>query len=310
MTANLPLRLGFIGLGTMGTPMALSLARKFPLTVWNRTPSKYHHFDQTSAEIASSPLQVIQKSDIIFTMLFDGAAVEAVINGDTLSALKGKILVNTSSVTETSSHAISDRVTAAGGDFVEMPVSGGPVPAAAGQLVGMMAGDEAVVSRVKPYVEPLTKAPVYCGPVGQGLKMKYAANLYLITMTAGLSESMVLARAQGLDPGAFATVLNAGPMASVYSRAKLAKMVEGDWSANAAIADCYNSTQLIVNAARESGTEAPLIGLCGELYDRAKTEGFGGEDMIAVGKVLKKVPWKKASWKDEVDGVPDSSEKV
>lgn len=288
--ANLNLSLGFIGLGTMGTPMALNLARKFPLTIWNRTPSKYHLFDQTDAEIASSPLQVVEKSDIIFTMLFDGAAVESVVSGETLSALNGKILVNTSSVTETSNHTIYSRVKAAGGDFVEMPVSGGPGPAGLGQLVGMMAGDEAVVSRVKPYVEPLTKAPVYCGPIGQGLKMKYAANLYLITMTAGLSESMVLAKAQGLEPAAFATVLNAGPMASVYSRAKLAKMVDGDWSANAAIADCYNSTQLIVNAARESGTEAPLINVCRNLYDRAKKEGLGGEDMIAVGKVLKRIP--------------------
>jgi len=280
------MRLGFIGLGTMGAPMALNLCRKFPVTVWNRSPSKYLALTKAGAAVGENPSKLIEKSDIIFTMLFDESAIRSILNDDVRRALRGKTLVNTSSVSVSFSHSLAALVYQAGGDFIEMPVSGSRDPAEKGQLIGMVAGDPAVAERIKPFVEPMTSAAIYCGPIGRALKTKYAVNLFLITMTAGIAESANLARAQGLNLEAFRQVLNSGPLASAYSKLKLAKILEDDWSAQAAIKDCYNSTQLIRAAADEANVSVPLIQLCGSLYKRAYESGLGEEDMIAIGKLF------------------------
>ena len=286
--SNPTMRVGFLGLGFMGTPMACNLARRYPLTVWNRSASKYPALKKAGATIAESPSKVLEQSDITFTMLFNAPAIESIIDDSFTRALRGKTIVNTSSVPVEFSTSFARRVHEAGGSFIEMPVSGSKIPAEQGQLVGMMAGDPDIAERIRPVVEPITCAAVYCGPIGSGLKMKYAVNLLLITLTVGLAESMNLARAQGLNLEAFAKVLEACPMASNYSKIKVKKMLDEDWSAQATIKDCHNSTELIQSAAASVDTKAPFIQLCGALYGEAKALGLGEEDMIAVTKMMMK----------------------
>ena len=275
-----------MGLGVMGTPMALNLARKYPLTVWNRTASKYPLVRQAGAEVAETPRALVDASDVVFTMLFNEAAFQSILGAEFMEGLRGKTIINTSSVSVSFSQDLADQVHQAGGHFIEMPVSGSKVPAEQGQLIGMIAGEPSVAERIRPLVEPITKNAVYCGEIGTGLKTKYAVNLYLITMTAGLAESMALARAQGLDIKAFGRVLDAGPMASAYSKLKVAKMIDQDWSAQAAIKDCYNLTQLIDSASDAVHAHSPLIHLSGLLYKQAIERGLGDHDMIAIEKVL------------------------
>ncbi|KAL1871480.1 hypothetical protein Plec18167_007040 [Paecilomyces lecythidis] len=282
------MRVGFIGLGVMGAPMALNLTRKFPLTVWNRSPGKYPLLRQAGASIAQTPAHVLQASDIIFIMLFNAPAIKSIISHDFKQALTGKILVNTSSIPAEFSESLAREVHEAGGDYIEMPVSGSKVPAEQGQLVGMIAGDPGTAERIKEYVKPLTRAAVYCGPIGSGLKSKYAVNTLLVTLTVGLSESMNLAQAQGLDLSAFRKVLDACPMASAYSKIKLEKILNNDWEPQAGLRDCYNSTQLIISAATSAGIQSPLMDVCGQLYLEALEAGLGDEDMIAVLKVIGK----------------------
>ncbi|VUC30447.1 unnamed protein product [Clonostachys rosea] len=281
-------RVGFLGLGTMGTPMARRLAKNNPLTVWNRSAlqSRYEPLKHLGAKIGDKPADVLNQSDVTFTMLFDGAAIKSIMTDDFKESLRGKTLINTSSVPVEFSQYLDRYVRDAGGEFLEMPVSGSKVPAEQGKLVGLMAGDPKVAERVKPLVEPLTTVAVFCGPIGSGLKMKYALNLYLTTMNAGLAESMNLARAQGLDLEAFATALDAGPMASPYSKIKTTKMLHQDWSPQASARDCYNSTQLIRAAVEETGTQSPLALLSASLYRQAIESGWGDEDMISIYKVL------------------------
>lgn len=280
------MKIGFMGLGVMGIPMALNMARRYSLTVWNRTPSKYTVLCQAGAKVADAPWQLVQDTDVIFAMLFNETAFNSVLDSKFKEALRGKTLVNTSSVSVDFSKYLADQVGQAGGQFVEMPVSGSKVPAEQGQLIGMIAGDRSVAEKIMPIVEPITKKAIYCGEIGMGLKTKYAVNLYLITMTAGLAESMALARAQNLDIEAFGQVLDAGPMASAYSKIKVAKMINQDWSAQAAIKDCYNITELIDSASNALDAQTPLIHLTGSLYKQAIDRGFGEYDMIAVEKVL------------------------
>lgn len=109
-------------------------------------------------------------------MLFNHAAIESVMGDSFKRALRGKALVNTSSVPVEFNQSLADRVGQAGGTFVEMPVSGSKVRAEQGRLVGLMAGNAAAAERLRPVVEPITCAAVYCGSIGPGLMMKYAVN--------------------------------------------------------------------------------------------------------------------------------------
>jgi 3-hydroxyisobutyrate dehydrogenase-like beta-hydroxyacid dehydrogenase len=167
-----------------------------------------------------------------------------------------------------------------------MPVSGSKVPAEEGRLVGMVAGNQRVAERLNPVLSSITAAAVYCGAIGSGLKTKYAVNLYLVTMTTGLAEAMNLARAQNLDLKAFGDVLNAGSLASAYSNMKIGKMIDRDWTTQAGISDCYNSTRLIRAAAETAHARTPLMDVCSALYKQANYCGLAKEDMIAIIKVL------------------------
>ncbi|KAL2851157.1 hypothetical protein BJY01DRAFT_209292 [Aspergillus pseudoustus] len=284
------MRLGFIGLGTMGVPMARNLARHFPLTVWNRSPSKYALLKEadTPISIAESPAKLVAQSDITFVMLFNAPAIESILTTDFFHALRGKTLVNSSTVPAEFNEELSDRVHAAGGDFLEMPVSGSKVPAEQGQLVGIMAGESQVADRIRPFVKPLTRSAIYCGPIGSGMKAKYAVNTLLVTLTAGLSESVNLARAQGIDLHAFEQVLEACPMASAYSKLKVAKIRKEDWSVQGSLKDCYNGMQLIESAAAAAGMRSPLMEVCGKVYKEAIEAGLGEEDMISIVKTVGK----------------------
>jgi 3-hydroxyisobutyrate dehydrogenase-like beta-hydroxyacid dehydrogenase len=282
------MKIGFIGLRVIGKPIALILARHFPITAWNRSPSKYAALEEAGVRVGTSPSHVVGESDIVFTMLFDVSAFEPILDDDFSKALRGKVLINTSSVPVNFSKKLAGFVHNASRDFVEMPVSSSKVPAEQGKLVSMIAGDRDAAKRIRPIVEPLTTAAVYYGPVGSGLKMKYAINLYLVAIAAGLSESMNLAHAQGLDLEAFAQVLSAGPITSPYSSIKVPKMLKEDWSPQASVKDCYNSTLLIQSAAQSASAWSPITQLCVSLYKQAQESGLGEEDMTAIVKLFSK----------------------
>jgi 3-hydroxyisobutyrate dehydrogenase-like beta-hydroxyacid dehydrogenase len=282
------MRLGFLGLGVMGTPMARNLAKKYPVKAWNRSPTKYATLKGYAGAISfeETPTKVVENSDITFVMLFDATAIQSILDSNFKRALPGKILVNTSSVSVEFSKSLDKEIREAGGRFLEMPVSGSKIPAEEGQLVGMMAGDPDLAKSIRPYVEPITRSAVYCGPIGSGLKTKYAVNALLITLTVGLAESMSLAKAQGLDLAAFGQVVEASPMGSAYSHIKVGKMLNQDWSPQASLKDCYNSTQLIRSAAISANVKSPLMDVCGKLYAQAMEAGLGEEDMIAIAKQI------------------------
>lgn len=279
-------RVGFIGLGIMGTPMAQNLCRKFPTTVWNRTASKCEPLAAMGATVAESPAAVAAQSDVIFMMLYNGEATRAILTDDFSKALQGKTVVSTSSIEVSSSEHLGEFVHNAKGNYIEMPVSGSKVPAEQGNLVGMMGGDREVAESIRPYLDVITKKAIYCGPVGAGLKAKFAINTFLLSVTAGLAESMNLAKKQGLDLEAFSEVVGASPMASVYSTLKADKIFREDWSAQAAMSDCCNNAQLILAASKAAGAWSPLIEVCGSLYKEGVADGIGHQDMIAVSRVI------------------------
>ncbi|MFC9956455.1 NAD(P)-dependent oxidoreductase [Streptomyces nigra] len=281
---------GFIGLGVMGRPMALNLARAgTPLVVWNRTPDRSAPLHKAGAHVAESPAEVFARAGTVFLMLADDTAVDAVLGRGTPDfavRVAGHTVVHMGTTSAAYSAGLRDAVQAAGGRYVEAPVSGSRIPAEQGQLVAMLAGESDAVAAVRPLLAPMCGATFDCGDVPGALLMKFSVNLFLITLVTGLTEAFHFAGRHGLDPALLRDVLDAGPMASAVSRGKAAKLVARDFDVQAAVADVLKNNRLIAEAAREAEVASPLLDVCHALFGETVAQGHGTEDMVAVLRAL------------------------
>jgi len=274
----------------MGQPMATHLARAgMPLVVWNRTRDKCDPVADAGGLVVESPADVFARSSVVILMLADDMATDVVLSRGSprfRERVSGRILVHMGTTAPNYSRALETDVVAAGGRYVEAPVSGSRVPAEAGELVTMVAGDPDPVRRVLPIFEPFSRSSILCGAVPNALLMKLAVNLYLITMVTGLAESVHFAERQGLDLELFLSVLDAGPMASPVSRVKGEKLVRGDFAVQASITNVLENNRLVAATARSSRTASPLLDACHALYGEALALGHGSADMAAVVRAI------------------------
>ncbi|HUD42041.1 MAG TPA: NAD(P)-dependent oxidoreductase [Dokdonella sp.] len=282
--------IGFIGLGVMGQPMALRLAQAGqPLLVWNRSPERCAPLRAAGAEVAADAAEVLSRTDIVLLMLADEAAIDAVLaRGSAAFAARvgGRTIVQMGTIAPHRSRELAAEIEAAGGRYVEAPVSGSRGPAERGELIAMLAGDAAAVDTVRPLLAPICRQTTACGAVPGASLMKLAVNLFLITQVTGLCEAMHFAARQGLDLRQVAEVIDAGPMASIVSRAKTAKLVDGDYSVQAAIRDVLKNNRLIAEAARGARIASPLLDACHALYAETLALGHGEADMAAVIRAI------------------------
>jgi 3-hydroxyisobutyrate dehydrogenase len=277
---------GFIGLGIMGVPMATNLVRAgFDVVVWARSAAPVDELVSAGARAADSVAGVFEAAETVILMLRDEPAVDAVLARGTpafVALVAARTVVQMGTFTTAFSAALAAEVAAAGGRYVEAPVSGSRGPATDGTLVAMLAGDPDAVAHAEPVVAAMCAQSFRCGPVPSALVMKLAVNTFLITMVTGLAETFHFAERSGADAGVLREVLRAGPMASVVSRGKADKLIDGDLSAQAAIADVLKNARLAEDAARAAGSAHPLIRVSRELYEEAEAAGLGGLDMIGV----------------------------
>ena len=282
--------LGFVGLGHMGEPMAARLAQHDSgLVVWNRTIAKVGRLAALGAAPAASAAEVFDRCDVVVLMLANGTVIDEILGRqghDFSVSLGGRVVVNMGTVAPEYSLRLYEDVLSRGGRYVEAPVSGSRVPAEAGQLVAMLAGDAAVVRMVEPLLAPMTAATFHCGQVPMALETKLAVNTFLISMVTGLAEAVSFAEHRGLDLTTLRAVLDAGPMSSAVSRIKLAKLVSGDLSAQASVSDVLYNNRLILAAAPTTDC-MPLLAQCAELYAEAEALGLGSADMAAVIEAIR-----------------------
>ena len=278
--------IGFIGIGTMGLPMARRLlAAGMPLTVWNRTAAKCASLLEHGAAMAPSIDALCQQSSVILLMLLDQDAVDAALGrGSPAFArrVRGRTLVMLGTTSPAYSAALDEDIRASGGHYVEAPVSGSRVPAEDGTLVAMVAGDPDDIVRVQSLLAPMCRDVVRCGAVPAASAMKLAVNHYLIVLVAALAEAVATAHAGGVDLQAFGKVLDAGPMASAVSRLKMHKLLAGDFAPQAAIGDVARIARLVREQARSAQVHAPLIDTTVRLFDAACARGLSQLDMAAV----------------------------
>ena len=284
--------IGFIGLGVMGLPMSLNLARAgTPLLVWNRSPDKCELLREAGARVAPDAAAVFDGARTVILMLATERAMDEVLGRGTPAFARqvaGRTVVHMGTTSADYSLVLAGDIAAAGGRYVEAPVSGSRKPAQDGQLVGMVAGDPQDVDRVRELLKPVCKETFACGPVPSALLMKLSVNLFLITLVTGLCEASHFAARQGLDMDLFRAVLDAGPMASSVSKVKLGKLVARDFDVQASIDDVLKNNQLVAQAARRAGVASPLLDVCHALFAQTAGMGLGGLDMVAVVQAIER----------------------
>ncbi|USI71554.1 NAD(P)-dependent oxidoreductase [Sphingomonas morindae] len=282
--------IGFIGLGTMGAPMALNLIRSgIPLVVWNRSAARCEPLARAGALVADAAAHVLDRCDTVILMLADEAATDAVLGrgtADFSGRVTGRRVVAMGTMPPGYSRDLAADIRAVGGRYVEAPVSGSRKPAEAGQLVGLLAGDADDLAVVRLLLAPLCRQIFECGAVPGALRMKLAVNVFLITLVTGLAEAAHFAARHGLDPEHFVAILDAGPMASDVSRIKAPKLMHRDFARQAGISDVLKNSRLVVEAARDAAIASPLMNVCLALYGETEALGLGEDDMVAVVRAI------------------------
>jgi 3-hydroxyisobutyrate dehydrogenase len=192
------MKVGFVGIGQMGAPMARNLLRAgIPLTIWNRSPGKCEDLVDIGATRATSLEDLFKRATTVMLMLLDSAAIDDVLGRGTpafATRMCGVIIVHLGTTSPEFSRELELDVIAAGGAYVEAPVSGSRQPAEQGQLIGMVAGHADAVERIVPLLAPLCTRVFRCNLVPGALRMKLAANHYLIGMVTVLADTTHAAR--------------------------------------------------------------------------------------------------------------------
>ncbi len=281
---------GFLGLGIMGAPMASNLiAAGHDVTVWNRTTEKCEPLVLMGATRAATAREVVAAADITFAMLSDPAAVEAVIlhpDGVLEGIGAGKGYVDMSTVDETTSRWVSEVVTAAGGRFLEAPVSGTKKPAEDGTLIILAAGDEDLYGEVAPLLDVMGKKRLFLGEVGNGARMKLIVNMIMGGMMASFCEGLALGAKGGLESADILDVLAAGALANPMFAGKGPLMARDEFTPAFPLKHMQKDLRLAVDLGDNLGQFMPSATVANEAFIRALAAGLADEDFCAVYKIF------------------------
>jgi 3-hydroxyisobutyrate dehydrogenase-like beta-hydroxyacid dehydrogenase len=285
-------RVGFIGLGRMGLPMAGNLLRAgFDLTVWNRTRERCQPLVQEGARVAADPADLAAGVEVLVTMVADPAAAESVYLGEAgaLSALPpGSIAVDMSTI----GPAAVDRLAAAASAreiaFLDAPVSGGVSVAEAAQLTAMVGGPEEAFERARPVLVAMTATQIYLGRSGSGATMKLAYNAMIALATEAISEALVLTERAGIAPADTYSVLSAGVLSSPFLNYKRAAFLDPDGQPVAfTTALMQKDLTLALELASALDVPMPATAAANEVLTLARRLGYGDGDLVRVADALR-----------------------
>jgi 3-hydroxyisobutyrate dehydrogenase len=281
--------ISFLGLGAIGAPMAVHLAKHGPLRVWNRTAAKAAEFATThGATHARTPAEAARGAAIVITCFPVSADVEALLDGPDglLAGLgKGAALVDCTSGDPATSRRIHARLAEHGVDFIDAPVSGGVAGAEAGTLTLMVGGDSAVLERVRPVLEVFGKKIVHCGPIGSGDAVKAVNNALLALHIWSAGEGLLALRKAGVDPAVALDVINTSSGRSNASMNLFPERVlTRAFPRTFRLALLDKDVGIAAQVAREQKVPSPLIQLTAELFAGAHAAMGEEADHVEVVK--------------------------
>ena len=286
------LKLGFVGLGIMGAPMAGQLV-KAGHEVFIATRSKVPQELASSAAIqCASPAEVAQKADIIFTMVPDTPDVEKVLFGDKGVAAglsKGKVVVDMSSISPIATKEYAKRINALGCDYLDAPVSGGEVGAKNATLSIMVGGDEAVFNKVRSVLDLMGKNINLVGGNGDGQTAKVANQIIVALNIEAVAEALVFASKAGADPAKVRQALMGGFASSKILEVHGERMVKRTFDPGFRIELHQKDLNLALNSARALGVSLPNTATAQELFNSCSAHGGKAWDHSAMVKALEKL---------------------
>ncbi|MGD0740548.1 MAG: NAD(P)-dependent oxidoreductase [Terracidiphilus sp.] len=282
------MKIGFLGLGKMGTPMAMHLiAAGHELRVWNRTEGRTEPLLREGAIAAATPAEAELGADAVFTMLFDDAANEEVIFGSNglMDALSpGALHISCSTIGVALSERLTEEHARRGQEFVAAPVFGRPNVAEAGRLWIVVAGVEQAVARALPLLEPLSRGISVVGTEPrQAHAVKLGGNFLITMMVQSLSESFVYAEKQGVDPAAFFEAVNSALFQSPFYEAYSKVILHPPERPGATMELGEKDLRLLREAAASRDTRLSLADLMAQVFAEARAGGMAQEDW-AVGQ--------------------------
>lgn len=289
-----PERVGFVGLGTMGGPMARRLvAAGYDTAVYDIVAERVNALEAVGARAARSPREVAAASDLVITMLPDSGDVLAALGGaDGLSEglRAGTVLVDMSTISPTVTREVAKQVESRGAAMVDAPVGRTSRHAEEGDLLIMIGGDEAVVARVEPVLAHFGHDRVRCGPIGSGETMKLVNNLLTATIVAANAEALVLGVSAGLELSTILNVLRSTAASNTHLRVTYAeKALRRDFSPGFATRLAAKDLRLAVSLAAEQQLPVALGAAAWQMFNTACREGHGGDDYTSVLTVLERL---------------------
>ena len=287
------MKVGFIGLGIMGTPMALQLLNKgHQLTVHTRRQVP-EAITAAGGVRAANAAAVAKEAEVIITMLPDTPDVEAVLFGEhgVAEGLKGpagerKVVIDMSSISPMATKAFAQRINALGADYVDAPVSGGEVGAKAGTLTIMCGGDATVFQRVKPLLECMGKNITLVGGNGDGQTTKVANQIIVALNIAAVGEALVFASKAGADPAKVREALMGGFASSRILEVHGERMIKRTFNPGFRIQLHQKDLGLALQGARELGVALPQTANAAQLMQACAAHGLGELDHSALVQAL------------------------
>jgi 3-hydroxyisobutyrate dehydrogenase-like beta-hydroxyacid dehydrogenase len=268
-----PLRPGLLGLGIIGQRVAAALrAKGFTPAVWNRTARP----DEPGW--VESPQAMALSCDVLQFFVTDGPALLEQLKTMLPALGPGKIVVNSSTISPADTHAADAMVTKTGASFLDAPFTGSREAAAAGQLVYYVAGDPAVLEKVRPMLEASSKDILFTGSMGSATVLKIATNMVSATIVGILAEAMGITAAQGIPLPLFQAALERNAAASGVSKLKVPSMIAGDFSPHFSLKNMLKDASFGLELASGSGLQLPILGIVAEAMAVMASNGHADED--------------------------------
>lgn len=284
-------KLGFIGLGIMGMPMARHLLEAgHEVALWSVTAGKAEKLlSHGAAIICKSPAEVAQNSDVVFLCVGNtGMSRETILGEDGLAtgARAGSVIVDCSSISPSASTQMAEELRSRGIEFLDAPVTGSKNGAEKGTLTFMVGGDKTVFERVKPYFLAMGTNLYYCGANGMGLHAKLSQNMIIGNLMTAFNESFVLSTKAGIEPELMLDILNNSAARSELVAAKAPLVFSRNFATHFSVKWLEKDMQLMLDSAGELGVPTPLTALSAQMLRTAMAAGYGEEDICASIKVL------------------------
>jgi len=288
-------KLGFLGLGIMGYPMARNLARAgHDVGVWSHSGGKAKKLasEEPKAKACATPREVGADAECVFLCVGDNKMAEEVIlgkDGIAADAKPGTVIVDASTVSPSTSVEITNKLKEKKIDFLGAPCTGSKPGAESGNLTFMIGGDEKVFEKVKPYFEPMGKRLYYCGGPGLGLHAKLTQNLILSNLLQAFNEGLVLSTKAGIDPELMLDILDNSAAKSGLIAFKAPYVFRRDFSTNFSVKWMHKDIGLMLDSAQELNVPLPLTALTQQSFRAAIAKGHGDEDICSTIKVLESI---------------------